>query len=132
MRDNAVSHVDIVATIARITGARPGLTLDGRDLVPLARTGGWKPHVHVIGTRNGGGKNWTWRGVRTKRYTWVRWHNGFDELYDRTKDAAQMRNVADKEKYRKVRKALVKRFKALKSCEGAECRRSFGTMPGPG
>lgn len=132
VRNGSVSHVDIVATIARIAGARPGLPLDGRDLMPLARKGGWNPYTHAIGTRHGGGENWTWRGVRTQRYTWVRWYNGFVELYDRTRDASQMRNVAEHPRYRNVRKALVRRHRELKACDGSECRRSFGALPKPG
>jgi arylsulfatase A-like enzyme len=128
VRTGAVSHVDIARTIALAARATPSLRLDGRDLVPLARTGDWKPSTHVIGTKSGPG-NWTWRGVRTQRYTWVRWYDGFIELYDRRKDPLQRLNVASRKRYAAVRKALGRQFRALKDCAGAECRQKFPPLP---
>jgi arylsulfatase A-like enzyme len=36
-----------------------------------------------------------WRGVRNKQYTYVRWLNGAEELYDNAADPYQMRNLFD-------------------------------------
>ena len=35
------------------------------------------------------------RGVRTKQFTYVRWLNGAEELYDNASDPYQMRNLWD-------------------------------------
>jgi len=42
------------------------------------------------------GTEWPeWRGVRTKQYTYVRWLNGAEELYDNAVDPYQLRNLWD-------------------------------------
>ena len=41
------------------------------------------------------GTNWPeWRGVRTCRYTFVKWLKGDEELYDHQRDPYQMNNLA--------------------------------------
>ncbi len=131
VRSGAVSHVDIASTIAIAAGARARLTLDGRNLVTLARTRGWKPSTHVIGTKSGPGA-WTWRGIRAGRYTWVRWYDGFIELYDRRRDPLQQVNVAEWKRYRAIRRELGRRYRVLKNCAGSTCRRNFPPLPRPG
>ena len=72
---------------------------------------------------------WAFRGVRTKRYTYVRHRDPtFVELYDRRKDPAQMENVARVTKYRDVRRELDRRYQRLKDCRGAACHRYFGPI----
>ena len=132
LRGKAVSHVDIASTIARAAGASPGRPVDGRDLRPLAARAGWAPYTHVIASKGDGNRaRWTYRGIRDQRYTYVQWSNGFVELYDRKRDPRQLRNVAGKKKYRAVRQVMATRFRALKNCSGAECRRTFPSVPGP-
>ena len=42
------------------------------------------------------GTQWPeWRGVRTRQFTYVRWLNGAEELYDNAGDPYQMRNLWD-------------------------------------
>jgi arylsulfatase A-like enzyme len=42
------------------------------------------------------GTEWPeWRGVRTRQYTYVRWLNGAEELYDNAADPYQLRNLWD-------------------------------------
>lgn len=42
------------------------------------------------------GTEWPeWRGLRTKQYTYAKWLNGAEELYDNRADPYQMRNLID-------------------------------------
>jgi arylsulfatase A-like enzyme len=47
-----------------------------------------------------------WRGVRTKRYTYAKWLDGEEELYDNKTDPYQQTNQIDNPKYAKVVKKL--------------------------
>ena len=73
---------------------------------------------------------WTWRGIRAGRYTWVRWYDGFIELYDRRRDPLQQVNVAEWKRYRAIRRELGRRYRVLKNCAGSTCRRNFPLCPG--
>ncbi len=75
-------------------------------------------------------RDWDYRGIREKRYTYIRWNGGFIELYDRKRDPYQLKNVADKKSYKPIRKAMRKRLAILRPCAGAsECYRNFDKPP---
>lgn len=130
VRSQPATMVDLAPTLAAAAGASPNLVVDGRDLWPLIRTGSARPYTALVETglrRN----DWTYRGVRTDRYTFVRWPNGSRELYDRRRDPYQLRNLADSRRYGPVERALAGRLRALASCVGAECSRGFRGVPSP-
>jgi arylsulfatase A-like enzyme len=54
-----------------------------------------------------------WRGIRTKQYTYVRWLNGAEELYDNLADPLQMRNLFDGRRAPEVMTRLRLRLKDL-------------------
>ncbi len=106
-------------------------TLGGTTLVQGGRAGGRSTTPDPF-------SYWLFRGVRTERYTWVRYFTGAEELYDRVEDPDEIRNVMAggpklKERYADVRAELVRRYRILDDCDGvAECERSeFGAVPAP-
>jgi N-acetylglucosamine-6-sulfatase len=132
-RSQVVSTIDIAPTIAAIGGARPARQVDGLDIRRYAATTGKLRRTSLIqaGPRGSvGTKEWTYRGAYTPRYTYVRWsRTRFIELYDRTRDPYELRNVAKDARYRAVVKELRRRTAALVTCSGADCSRDFGRMP---
>ena len=76
---------------------------------------------------------WAWRGVRTGRYTYTRWWDGFEEVYDRRRDSGELRNVAGRAAYAGVRRELRRRLERLGDCAGvAQCeQQDFGPEPAP-
>ncbi len=60
-----------------------------------------------------------WRGVRTKRYSYAKWLNGNEELYDLEQDRLQMNNVVNDDNYSLVYGALKKIMEELqdKRCD---------------
>lgn len=76
---------------------------------------------------------WEWRGVRTGRYTYTRWWNGFEELYDRDVDPYQLDNLHRDVRYADVLADLRSRYRRLQDCAGLEqCeRQDFGADPVP-
>jgi N-acetylglucosamine-6-sulfatase len=130
--------VDLAPTFLQIAGARPQLRLDGESLLPTLR--GRRTTLHPGGVliqagavyAENGRRGWYFRGVRTRRYTYMRFYDGTEELYDRARDRHQIRNVADRPAYRRVRAELVRRTGKLQQCQGAAaCNRDFGDMPKP-
>lgn len=136
-RDQAVTTVDLAATFLDVANGVAGVPLDGRSLLPLARSSdapGYDTVLIQAGPRNRieRAAGWFFRGVRTQRYTYVRYPaNGFAELYDRVADPAQLHNVAGDLRYAAVQAELAARTRALGDCVGAQCRQEFGPVPEP-
>lgn len=135
-RKQTVAMVDLAPTIAELADADPMVEIDGRSLLGYA--------VHDRRQRDRGlliqagskGKDeataWQWRGVRTKRYTLVRWQGPrFVELYDRTTDPDQLTNVALDPAYRRVRRVLADYLDTLEDCAGSKCRTLVPDLPEP-
>ncbi|MBA2697897.1 MAG: sulfatase [Nocardioidaceae bacterium] len=126
--------VDIAPTIAAAARATPGLTIDGRNLLPVlqSRKRSWTNLLIQAGAepRNGVDRDWFWRGVRTPRYTFVAYPaTGERELYDRRKDPHQLDSVATNRRYADVLAELNRRLLVLRGCAGAQCRQRFPALP---
>src|SRR3954451_19375035 len=127
-----ISNIDFAATLLDVAKARSGRTLDGVSLVPALKHPARHPNriVEIEAPRplfeqkvpvNAWDR--PWKGVRTERYTYVVYlETGEQELYDRRKDPAEMRSVADVPAYAKVKARLAKRLKQLNTCRGRSCR----------
>jgi N-acetylglucosamine-6-sulfatase len=111
------SLVDLAQTFVGIAGANPTIRLDGQSLLAPR---GYRTSLIQAGDDE---KPWLWRGVRTRRYTYVKfWGSGYKELYDRKKDPQETVNVAGDPDYRSVVKKLEARRKVLTRCAGPrEC-----------
>ncbi|MGA8847925.1 MAG: sulfatase [Nocardioides sp.] len=130
--------IDLAPTFAALAGASPLVEVDGLPL--RVRTG---PNAAVRDNRTlliqAGSTNfnkfptgWWFRGVRTSRYTYVRYErDGFVELYDRRRDPFELRNVADDLRYRQVRFEMATRTFLLSDCLGGLCRLDQGMVPVP-
>jgi N-acetylglucosamine-6-sulfatase len=129
--DQTVTMADVAPTLAAAAGAPPNAVVDGRDLWPYLTTGELRPFTAVVETgiaRN----NWTYRGVRTERYTFLRWGNGQAELYDRRRDPYELDNAAGTRRYAGVERALSRRLTTLADCVSTSaCSRVFRGLPNP-
>jgi N-acetylglucosamine-6-sulfatase len=130
VRRQLVGIVDLPATFAAIGGATPDLLLDGTSLLPYARQDlPQPPTTQLIGTAGNQAREWLYRGVRTHRYTYVEWSNGFRELYDHRIDRAEMKNRAGGPRHA-LEAALAERLVELGDCAGAACLGRLGPLPG--
>jgi arylsulfatase A-like enzyme len=98
--DALAGSMDIAPTIAQIAGAAPDSSMDGESLVPLLtgdRSSLDRPVLlrHVQYPRVPP----SFWGVRTERFTYVIWESGERELYDNSRDRAQLRNLAGRPGY---------------------------------
>jgi arylsulfatase A-like enzyme len=113
-----VTNVDFASTIAGLAGVTPGLPQDGRSLVPLlhGRAPPWRKDfpVEYLGVSqlydNGAPP---FRGVRTTRWLYVEYRNGWHELYDLRRDPYELRNLAKAPSLAAVRARLAARVRAL-------------------
>ena len=137
--DSIATIVDLVPTFLEIAGARTDRLLDGISLLGTW-SGDSDEALHPGGVLVQGGpfrpetgaRGWYYRGVRTARYTYVRYHDGFVELYDRERDPLQLRSVAGRPAYRALETELARRTHLLKTCAGpSSCNRVFGPLPHP-
>lgn len=118
-----VSNVDLARTIADLAGLTPGITQDGRSLVPLltGATVNWRTGVlqHWPGGDHLGSS--TDRpvpasyGIRTQNYRYVELATGERELYDLRTDPYELQNVADTAAYASVQSDLKAQLDALKA-----------------
>lgn len=100
--DELYTPIDHMATLCGLTGLDVPETCDGQDLSGVALgTGTSSREAALIANYSShwdffqSGTRWPeWRGVRTKRNTYVRWLAGEEELYDNLEDPYQMTNLA--------------------------------------
>jgi arylsulfatase A-like enzyme len=111
--DVPINSPDLMPTVLGLCGVAIPKTVEGLDLSGLARgKGGPEVEAALImcvqpfgqWTRAGGGKEN--RGVRTRRYTFVRDLGGPWLLYDNEKDPYQMTNLVNRPEHAAIQKEL--------------------------
>lgn len=130
-RFDPITTVDITATLLDLAGAAddPPLPPDGVSLVPSLRDGdrGWdrpvlnealmtfmKPSAPGFDERGS-------IGIRTSRWSLIRYTNGAGELYDLRADPDQLTNLVRDPRYAEIRAALTKVWWQVKDCKGTAC-----------
>ena len=98
--EEMVLNIDLASTLAELAGVRPGLPQDGRSLAPLLRGSGPDPPwrtafvVEYLGHETYPGAPPDFEAIRTGRYLYVEYVNGWRELYDLAEDPFELRNAA--------------------------------------
>ncbi|MGL5826724.1 MAG: sulfatase/phosphatase domain-containing protein, partial [Nocardioides sp.] len=134
-RDQTASVLDIAPTILGVAKVPPGRVLDGKSLMRfVANPSLGSRQTRLIQSGNITGRVdarlWDYRGIREKRYTYMRWSSGFQELYDRKRDPYQLVNVAGDRDYKRTLRAMRQRLRVLRDCSG-DCYRWFRRPPRP-
>jgi len=96
-----VSLLDIYPTLVDICGLEPKKELMGNSLLPVLKDPQLKCNKSVLTTY--GRNNHT---IRSRRWRYIRYADGSEELYDRKNDALEWKNLANRPKYAKVKKIL--------------------------
>ncbi len=116
--DHMVLNIDLASTISELAGVRPRLPQDGRSLVPLLRgeSPAWRKDfvAEYLGAsqyQDGGPP--PFRALRTTRWLYVEYLNGWRELYDLRHDPYELRNSARDPAYAALRQRLARRLHIL-------------------
>lgn len=125
-----VSLIDLAPTLLDLVGAKPkGRVPDGVSLKPLL-TGKRKSLANRSVLLSSGpqkGPNGTdlplFDGVRSPNYSWWRYQDGFEEMYDLRQDPYQLSNVATDPAYAGIRSELIAQWEKLRDCYGKSCRK---------
>jgi arylsulfatase A-like enzyme len=91
--DALVENADLTPTILAFAGVSRG-PFDGASLVPVLSGSGPPPHNEILLEHLTTTYLPSYCGLRTARWTYVRYRDGFQELYDLERDPDQMHNVA--------------------------------------
>ncbi|WP_109505727.1 sulfatase [Nocardioides speluncae] len=131
-RFDPITTVDITATLLDLAGAAadPPAAPDGVSVVPSLDHGdqGWDRPVlneallRFMTPSEPGFDERGSIGIRTSRWSMIRYANGAGELYDLRTDPSQLTNLFRVKQYADVRAALTKVWWQVKDCQGAACR----------
>ncbi|MEM6428585.1 MAG: sulfatase-like hydrolase/transferase [Deinococcota bacterium] len=113
------SSVDVMPTLLGLAGLDTPAGVQGQDLSHVFTGGeGSEPDstfLQILGPGWPTRSKWVglWRGVRTPRYTYARWHDrdGLRLLFDRERDPLELNNVVDDPEYKDVAEKLEQRLK---------------------
>ncbi len=98
------SLLDLYPTLLELIGFQLPANLEGTSLVPQLRDPGTSRSLPAICTSARGS-----HAVRDRRYHYIRYRNGDEELYDHEHDEGEWNNLAGVEKYADV-KARLRKF----------------------
>lgn len=131
-RFDPITTVDLSATLLDLASAEAPLPADGTSLVDSLTEGdqGWDSAVPIESAYRtprrssifGDGEMRHSIGVRTARYTYIRYSSGATELYDLARDPHQLRSRHDDPDYDAARRALRGVWTRLRNCRAAACR----------
>jgi N-acetylglucosamine-6-sulfatase len=129
VRRQTMTLVDIAPTILDLGDAVAPVPQDGRSLLPTLNSAAAPGYATNLIQGGDDDAPWLFRGVRTRRYTYVMFANGFVEMYDRKRDPHQLRSVAGMPTYADVERELQRRSLLLQNCVGPACYEAFGPLP---
>jgi arylsulfatase A-like enzyme len=114
--DILFNSVDVMPTLLSLTGVDVPAGMQGVDLShAVLGQGGPEPdsvYLQILGPGWPHRGDWVgyWRGVRTDRWLYARWHGGDVLFYDREADPYEMENLAGRPEYTGVQASLEKRL----------------------
>ena len=122
--DPLAINADLAPTIVDAAGATPGLTMDGRSLLPVTRKPGIEKNRQLLVEEP------SFEAIRTERYMYAEHGTGEQELYDLANDPYELHSRDGDPAYASVKAQLANRLHRLETCSGASCR-LHGPDPSP-
>lgn len=129
-------EIDMAPTILELAGVKPNRPIDGLSLTGRLMNNERLPQRPLLLSSGpqqsaSGQPLPLFDGVRTQRYVWWVYEDGFEEMYDLQADPYQLESVADDPAYLKTKLALIGLWDRLEDCKGAACRMPTRPVPGP-
>ena len=123
-----VINADLAPTIVEAANADPGLTMDGRSLLPIVRHPGITGDRELLIERPPEASRPnvpSFEAIRTRRYLYSEHSTGEVELYDLRNDPFELQSLQDDPAFNQVKERLSKELHQLQDCAGSGCLRSF-------
>jgi N-acetylglucosamine-6-sulfatase len=108
-------NADLAPTIVDVANANPGLVMDGRSLIPVAKQPGIERGRELLIEEPG------FKAIRTERYMYEERSSGEQELYDLQKDPFELVSRHNAPAYASVKAQLATELHKLQDCAGASC-----------
>jgi arylsulfatase A-like enzyme len=123
VRNQIVNNLDLSATVMAWADATPGRTLDGRSFVPVLADAqaAWRDAIFFSADSAKAKPEIKATGVRTPSRKYVKWGDGFEELYDLVSDPDEIANKAGDANYAADLTALRALQSRLATCSGSSC-----------
>jgi arylsulfatase A-like enzyme len=103
--DEPVSLLDLYPTLTELCGLKTPEGVEGQSLVPLLEDPNRDTDRVAITTWN-----YQNHSVRSKRWRYIRYRTGEEELYDHDFDPGEYHNLADQEAYEPIKERLAARL----------------------
>ena len=99
--DQPVNLLDLYPTLVELCGLTKRTDLDGHSLTPLLKDpdSAW-PHASITT------HNWNCHSIRTKRWRYIRYADGGEELYDHLADPNEWNNLANDDAYAEAKRTM--------------------------
>jgi N-acetylglucosamine-6-sulfatase len=121
--NDIVANADLTSTILEIAGASPGVTQDGKSLLPSLTNPDLEQGRAILLEAYAGTPI---LGLRTSRYLYTEWEDTGTlfpekELYDMYLDPYQLNNLASSPTFQPVVRELAAELRDLLDCAGEDC-----------
>jgi N-acetylglucosamine-6-sulfatase len=114
--DRLVTNNDLAPTFLEFAGAKAGIEMDGRSLVPLINDPSisWRNGILI--------EVEAYSAIRTENYVYASHYSGAREIYDLNNDPYELENLAGVRDWRLKIEALELWRAALVDCAGVSCQ----------
>lgn len=121
----AVGNPDIATTIMAVAGAQPGRAQDGVNFMPWIGEPSQDRVIPISAWRVHDGTKQIYSGIRFGDWTYARYSDGTEELYDRSDDPYQTRSLALTPDYADELAELRNLDEKYRNCAGDSCPKDF-------
>ena len=126
--NSLVINADLAPTMVDAANADPGLTMDGRSLLPVIRHPGITGDRELLIERPPEASRPSvpsFAAIRTRRYLYSEHSTGETELYDLRNDPFELRSLHDDPDFAPLKGRLSRELHRLEDCAGSACERRF-------
>ena len=122
-RSQIVNNLDVVATILEWSGATPGRAQEGRSLAPVIASASapWRSALLIEMLDPQRRSDQRFKAVRTEKFKYARYDDGFEELYDLSVDPWELESKASDPAHTADLSRLRIILDKLKNCSGTGC-----------
>ncbi|MFE6649619.1 sulfatase-like hydrolase/transferase, partial [Nocardioides sp. NPDC057772] len=120
-----IGNPDLATTIMAVAGAEPGRTQDGVNIMPWLDAPAQNRVLPLSAWRVSDGHHQLYSGIRFADWTYVRYPDDSEELYNLADDPYQIRSLALLPEYATELAELRQLDKKYASCAGETCPKEF-------